>query len=281
MSLDFSESQIQRYARHILLPQVGGQGQEKLLNSKVLVIGAGGLGSPVLMYLAAAGVGTIGIVDDDVVDLSNLQRQIIHTTASVGSAKVESAAQTLKAINPDVTVVQHKYRLNVENALDLMADYDLVTDGSDNFATRFLVNDAAYFSKTPLVSGAILRFDGQVATFKNFPGGHQEGPCYRCIFREPPPPGQIPSCSEAGVLGVLCGTVGSLQATEIIKELLGIGETLSGQLLIYDALGTQFRTIKVKRDPGCPLCGETPTILDLSIHNNPTAEACRAEEYRG
>lgn len=275
MILDFTESQIQRYARHILLPQVGGQGQQKLLNSKVLVIGAGGLGSPVLMYLAAAGVGTIGIVDDDVVDLSNLQRQIIHTTDSVGSAKVESAAKTLKAINPDVKVVQHNMRINVKNALDLMADYDLVTDGSDNFATRFLVNDAAYFSKTPLVSGAILRFDGQVATFKNFPGGHEEGPCYRCIFREPPPPGQIPSCSEAGVLGVLCGTVGSLQATEIIKELLGIGETLSGQLLIYDALGTQFRTIKVKRDPGCPLCGEHPTILDLSIHENPDAEGCR------
>jgi adenylyltransferase/sulfurtransferase len=274
MSLNFSESQIQRYARHILLPQVGGQGQEKLLNSKVLVIGAGGLGSPVLMYLAAAGVGTIGIVDDDVVDLSNLQRQIVHTTEAVGSAKVESAAKTLKAINPEVQVVQHKQRISVDNALDLMADYDLVTDGSDNFATRFLVNDAAYFSNTPLVSGAILRFDGQVATFKNFPGGHEEGPCYRCIFREPPPPGQIPSCSEAGVLGVLCGTVGSLQATEIIKELLGIGETLSGQLLIYDALGTQFRSIKVKRDPGCPLCGDNPTILDLSIHENPDAEGC-------
>lgn len=275
MSLDFSESQIQRYARHILLPQVGGQGQQKLLNSKVLVIGAGGLGSPVLMYLAAAGVGTIGIVDDDIVDLSNLQRQIIHTTDSVGSAKVESAAKTLTALNPDVKVIQHKQRISVDNALDLMADYDLVTDGSDNFATRFLVNDAAYFSHTPLVSGAILRFDGQVATFKNFPGGHAEGPCYRCIFREPPPPGQIPSCSEAGVLGVLCGTVGSLQATEIVKELLGIGETLSGQLLIYDALGTQFRTIKVKRDPGCPLCGDNPTILDLSIHANPDPEGCR------
>ena len=273
MTLDFNEEQIQRYARHILLPQVGGAGQEKLFNSKVLVIGAGGLGSPVLMYLAAAGVGTIGIVDDDVVDLSNLQRQIVHTTDRVGVSKVESAAEALRAINPDLNLILHKERITVDNALTLMGPYDLVTDGSDNFATRFLVNDAAYFAKTPLVSGAILRFDGQVSTFKNFPGGDEDGPCYRCIFREPPPPGQIPSCSEAGVLGVLCGTVGSLQATEILKELLGIGDSLSGSLLVYDALATQFRTIKVKRDPGCPLCGETPTITDLSIHQNPEAEA--------
>ncbi|MCW8914303.1 MAG: molybdopterin-synthase adenylyltransferase MoeB [Magnetovibrio sp.] len=268
--MDFSEDQIQRYARHILLPQVGGQGQEKLLNSKVLVIGAGGLGSPVLLYLAAAGVGTIGIVDDDTVDLSNLQRQIVHTTDRVGVAKVESAQQAIHAINPDINVVLHKERINADNALDLMGQYDLVTDGSDNFDTRFLVNDAAYFSHTPLVSGAILRFDGQVATFKNFPGGDEDGPCYRCIFREAPPPGQVPTCSEAGVLGVLCGTVGSLQATEILKELLAIGESLSGSLLIYDALGTEVRKIKVKRDSGCPLCGEHPTITDLSIHKKDT-----------
>lgn len=272
MVLDFTEQQIQRYARHILLPQVGGVGQDKLLNAKVLVIGAGGLGSPVLMYLAAAGVGTIGVIDDDTVELSNLQRQIAHTTASVGTAKVESAAATLKAINPDVTVVTYKDRFGPANALDLIGQYDLVTDGSDNFATRFLVNDAAYFARKPLVTGAILRFDGQVATFKNFPGsGHEDGPCYRCIFREPPPPGQIPSCSEAGVLGVLCGTVGSLQATEILKELLGIGDTLAGALLVYDALATTFRRITVKRDPGCPLCGDAPTITDLSIHD-PEAE---------
>jgi len=274
MSMDFSEQQIQRYARHILLPQVGGEGQEKLLNAKVLVIGAGGLGSPVLMYLAAAGVGTIGIVDDDVVDLSNLQRQIVHTTDRIGVPKVESAAQALRAINPDVNLILHKQRICAENALALMKDYDLVTDGSDNFDTRFLVNDAAYFAKIPLVSGAILRFDGQIATFKNFPGGDADGPCYRCIFREPPPPGQVPSCSEAGVLGALCGTVGALQATEILKELIGIGDSLSGTLLIYDALATQFRNIKVKRDPGCPLCGDTPTIKDLSIHENPTPRAC-------
>lgn len=266
MSLDFSETQIQRYARHILLPQVGGQGQEKLLNSKVLVVGAGGLGSPILLYLAAAGVGTIGVMDDDVVDLSNLQRQIVHTTDRIGTPKVDSAAETLRALNPDVHLVLHEERITAENALTVMESYDLVTDGSDNFDTRFLVNDAAYFSHTPLVSGAILRFDGQIATFKNFPGGDENGPCYRCIFREPPPPGQVPSCSEAGVLGALCGTVGSLQATEILKELLGIGTSLSGSLMIYDALAAEFRTIKVKRDPGCPLCGENPTITDLSIH---------------
>jgi len=274
MGLDFTEQQIQRYARHILLPQVGGQGQEKLLNAKVLVVGAGGLGSPVLMYLAAAGVGTLGIVDDDVVDLSNLQRQIVHTTDRIGVAKVESAATALRAINPDIKLVLHNERITVDNAETLLGAYDLVTDGSDNFSTRFLINDAAYFTRTPLVSGAILRFDGQLATFKNFPGGHQDGPCYRCIFREPPPPGQVPSCSEAGVLGALCGTIGSLQATEILKELLGIGESLSGSLLIYDALATQFRTIKVKRDPGCPLCGDAPTITDLSIHANPKADPC-------
>lgn len=275
MTLDFSDDQIQRYARHILLPQVGGHGQEKLLNSKVLVIGAGGLGSPVLMYLAAAGVGTIGVIDDDHVELSNLQRQIAHTTDSVGTPKVESAVRTLKAINPDVNVIAYKERFGPANALELIGAYDLVTDGSDNFATRFLVNDAAYFARRPLVTGAILRFDGQVATFNNFPGGeHTDGPCYRCIFREPPPPGQIPSCSEAGVLGALCGTVGSLQTTEILKELLGIGDSLSGALLVYDALATQFRRITVKRDPGCPLCGDNPTILDLSIHDADAEIGC-------
>jgi len=274
MPMDFSEDQIQRYARHILLPQVGGEGQAKLLNSKVLCIGAGGLGSPVLMYLAAAGVGTLGIIDDDSVDLSNLQRQIVHTTERVGVAKVESAAVALRAINPDINLALHRERISIDNAQDLISQYDLVTDGSDNFATRFLVNDAAYFAHKPLVSGAILRFDGQVATFKNFPGGDADGPCYRCIFREPPPPGQIPSCSEAGVLGALCGTVGSLQATEILKELLDIGESLSGSLLVYDALATQFRTIRVKRDPGCPLCGDNPTITDLSIHADGGPENC-------
>ena len=265
---DFTEDQVNRYARHILLKEVGGVGQAKLLGSKVLVIGAGGLGSPVLLYLAAAGVGTIGVVDDDRVDLSNLQRQIIHQTASVGLPKVESARQTLAAINPDVTLVAHETRIGPDNAIDLISQYDLVTDGSDNFETRFLVNDAAYFAKKPLVSAAILRFDGQLATFKAHDcddDGHH-GPCYRCIFREPPPPGQIPSCAEAGVLGALCGTMGSLQATEILKELMGIGDSLSGSLLVYEGLAANFRKIRVKADPGCPLCGDNPTITDLTVH---------------
>ncbi|MCP5366301.1 MAG: molybdopterin-synthase adenylyltransferase MoeB [Hyphomicrobiales bacterium] len=266
--MDFSEEQIQRYARHILLREVGGEGQARLMDSRVLVVGAGGLGSPLLLYLAAAGVGTIGVIDDDVVDLSNLQRQIVHSTAAIGTAKVESAARTLAAVNPDVRLVTHKARLDPGNALDLIGGYDLVADGSDNFPTRFLVNDACYFAGKPLVSGAILRFDGQVATFKpahrDADGDH--GPCYRCLFRAPPPPGQIPSCAEAGVLGALCGLVGSLQATEVLKELLGIGDSLSGSLVIIEALGTTFRKIKVKRDPGCPLCGDHPTITDLSIH---------------
>ncbi|MEP0338067.1 MAG: molybdopterin-synthase adenylyltransferase MoeB [Alphaproteobacteria bacterium] len=265
---DFSEDQVNRYARHILLKEVGGIGQAKLLSSRVLVIGAGGLGSPVLLYLAAAGVGTIGVIDDDTVDLSNLQRQIVHQTASVGTPKVESAQATLAAINPDVTLVPHFERITPENALDLMAQYDLVADGSDNFETRFLVNDAAYFAKKPLVTAAILRFDGQLATFKahEADGDGHHGPCYRCIFREAPPPGQIPSCAEAGVLGALCGTMGSLQATEILKELLGIGDSLSGHLMVYEGLAANFRKIKVKADPGCPLCGDNPTITDLSSH---------------
>ena len=262
--MEFSEEQIERYARHIILPEVGGEGQAKLLQSRVLVIGAGGLGSPLLLYLAAAGTGTLGVVDDDFVDLSNLQRQVIHGTGRIGAAKVESARETLGEINPEVTLVTHQTRLNAENALELIADYDLVADGSDNFATRFLVNDACYFAKTPLVSAALLRFEGQISTFKAYLGG--EEPCYRCIFREAPPPGLIPTCAEGGVLGAVAGAMGSIQAVEVIKELLGIGESLSGSLLIYDALTTTFRKIKVKPDPECPLCGENPTIRDLSSH---------------
>ena len=268
--MDFTEQQINRYARHILLREVGGTGQEKLLGAKVLVIGAGGLGSPLLLYLAAAGVGTLGIVDDDVVDLSNLQRQIIHATPDIGLSKVKSAAQTIAAINPDVTVIEHTTRFDASNAIELLSGYDLIADGSDNFKTRFLVNDAAYFSKTTLVSGAILRFDGQVSTFKphELDSEGNAGPCYRCIFREPPPEGQIPSCAEAGVLGALCGMIGSIQATEILKELMGIGESLSGSLLITDGLSTEFRKIRVKRDPGCPLCGDNPEIKDLTLHEH-------------
>jgi adenylyltransferase/sulfurtransferase len=262
--MDFNENQIQRYARHILLPEVGGEGQARLLQSRVLVVGAGGLGSPLLLYLAAAGVGTLGVIDHDVVDLSNLQRQIVHNTQDVGIPKVDSAAETLADINPEVRVVRHRERLEVSNALQIISDYDLVADGSDNFDTRYLLNDACYFAKTPLVSGALLRFDGQLSTFKAHLGdGH---PCYRCLFREPPPPGLVPSCSEAGVFGATAGALGTLQATEVLKELLGIGDSLSGSLLLYDALAATFRKVRIKRDPECPLCGENPSIADLSLH---------------
>ena len=267
--MDFTDEQVERYARHILLPQIGGAGQQKLLKAKVLVVGAGGLGSPLLLYLAAAGVGTIGIIDDDVVDLSNLQRQIVHKTNSIGTAKVKSASSTIADINPDINVIQHDGRITQQNVMDIISAYDIVADGSDNFPTRFLLNDACYFAKKTLVSGAILRFDGQVAVFKNYPGGpddNENGNCYRCIFPAPPPADEVPSCAEAGVLGALCGTVGSIQATEILKEILGIGESMSGRLLVYEALGTTFRNITVKRDPACPLCGDNPRITDLSMH---------------
>lgn len=266
--MDFSEEQIRRYARHIILPEVGGAGQQRLLQSRVLVVGAGGLGSPLLLYLAAAGVGTLGVIDDDVVDLSNLQRQVLHTTARVGMAKVESARRAVAEINPDVRLVLHRARLTADNAFELLADYDVVADGSDNFATRFLVNDACRLAGKTLVSAAMLRFDGQLATYK--PGG----PCYRCLFREPPPPGQIPSCSEAGILGAIAGVMGSLQATEVLKELLGIGESMAGWLLIYDALAASFRRVRVPADPECPLCGATPSIRDLSGHAGGGGDAC-------
>ena len=266
--MDFTETQVRRYARHILLKEVGGEGQARLMQAKVLVVGAGGLGSPLLLYLAAAGVGTLGVIDPDAVDLSNLQRQIVHTTGRIGEPKVDSARQMLAAINPEVTVVTHEERIGADNALAVIANYDLVADGSDNFETRFLLNDACYLANKTLVSGAILRFDGQVATFKAHerqPGGGH-GPCYRCIFREPPPPGEIPSCAEAGVLGALCGVIGSLQATEVLKEILGIGEGLSGWLMLCDGLSAEMRKIRVPADPGCPLCGDHPTIRDLSLH---------------
>ena len=267
--MDFTENQIQRYARHILLNDVVGEGQARLMQSKVLVIGAGGLGSPVILYLAAAGIGTIGVIDDDVVDLSNLQRQIVHTTDAVGTAKVESARQTIKAINPEVNLVTHPHRITADNALELISSYDLVADGCDNFATRFLVNDACYFAKKPLVSAAILRFDGQLYTFRpnDTDAKGDPLPCYRCLFPKAPPPGQVPTCAEAGVLGALCGTMGSLQATEVIKELIGIGDSLAGSILIYEGLATEFQKIRVKADPNCPLCGSTPTITDLSSHD--------------
>lgn len=265
--MDFTEDQIRRYARHIILPEVGGTGQARLLNAKVLVIGAGGLGSPVILYLAAAGVGTIGVIDDDVVDLSNLQRQVLHATSRVGAPKVESAARAVAEINPDVRLVPIRARLEPGNAMEVLEGWDVVADGSDNFSTRFLVNDACRLAGRTLVSAAILRFDGQLSTFK--PGG----PCYRCIYREAPPEGAVPTCSSAGILGAIAGTMGSLQATEVLKELLGIGESMSGRLMIYDALSVAFRTIKVPRDPGCPLCGDHPAITDLSAHGS-TAHAC-------
>jgi adenylyltransferase/sulfurtransferase len=263
-----SEAQIRRYARHILLDDIGGAGQQKLLAARVLVVGAGGLGSPLLLYLAAAGVGTIGIVDDDAVDLSNLQRQIVHTTPAIGRPKVESACATLAAINPDVRVVPYPVRLSAANAAGIVRDYDIVADGSDNFPTRFLLNDTCYFAGRPLVSAAILRFDGQLSTFKAYArhadGGH--GPCYRCLYREPPPAGQVPSCAEAGVLGAFAGVLGALQATEVIKELLGIGDSLDGFLLVCDGLGATFRKVSLRADPDCPLCGKRPSLTDIAAH---------------
>jgi len=254
--MDFSEDQIKRYARHILLDEVGGVGQEKLLKAKVLAIGAGGLGSPLILYLAAAGVGTIGVVDDDKVDLSNLQRQILHTTDRVGVSKVESAKAQVAAINPDVKLVTHETRLTDANALDLISGYDIIADGSDNFATRFLVNDAAYFAKKTLVSAAVLRFDGQLYTFKP----HAGGPCYRCLYPAAPPPGEVPTCAEAGILGAVAGVMGTLQATEVLKEILGVGQSMAGRMLIYDALSTAMRTVKINPDPACPLCSPQATI---------------------
>jgi molybdopterin/thiamine biosynthesis adenylyltransferase len=259
--MDFTDNQIRRYARHILLREVGGIGQEKLLKSKVLVVGAGGLGSPVIMYLAAAGVGTIGVVDDDTVDLSNLQRQIVHTTARIGVSKVSSATQAVADINPDVNLVEHRQRLNLDNVLPLISDYDVIADGSDNFPTRFLLNDACYFAKKTLVSAAVLRFDGQLSTFKP----HADGPCYRCLYPEPPPPGVIPTCEEAGVLGAVAGVLGTLQATEVLKELLGIGEGMAGRLMVYDALAATSRVVKLNPDPECPLCSPKATIKKLQL----------------
>jgi molybdopterin/thiamine biosynthesis adenylyltransferase/rhodanese-related sulfurtransferase len=239
-----------RYSRHTLIPEVGEAGQLKLLGARVLLIGAGGLGSPAAYYLAAAGVGTIGLVDDDVVDASNLQRQIIHTTDRVGMLKAESAKLAIEALNPDVTVNVHATRINRDNVLDIIAGYDVIVDGADNFPTRYLLADASLMARKPLVHASILRFEGHASVFIPY-----DGPCYRCLFPEPPPPDLAPSCGEAGVLGVLCGVMGNIQANEAIKVILGIGETLSGRLLVYDALGMEFNELKVRRDPNCPGCG--------------------------
>lgn len=256
--MEFTEEQLQRYSRHIILPEVGGKGQKRLLNAKVFIVGAGGLGCPVGYYLTAAGVGTIGIIDNDTVELSNLQRQIAHSTHTLGMPKVESAKRTFEALNPDVKVIAIKDRITKDNIMDLIKDYDIVVDGSDNFPTRYLVNDACVMLGKPLVSGAILRFEGQVTTI--IP---KEGHCYRCLFEEPPPAGLVPSCQEAGVLGVLPGIVGALQATEVLKLILGKGEVLKNELLIYNALNTSFRKVKVRRNPDCPVCGDKPRIVEL------------------
>jgi sulfur-carrier protein adenylyltransferase/sulfurtransferase len=247
-----------RYSRHLLIPEVGEEGQLKLLDSKVLLIGAGGLGSPASLYLAAAGVGRIGIVDADVVDESNLQRQIVHSTESLGEPKVESAKRAVEALNPDVEVVAYKERLTSENIERILADgWDVIVDGADNFPTRYLVNDASIWHKIPVVHGSIYRFEGQVTVFKPY-----EGPCYRCLFPTPPPPELAPSCAEGGVLGVLPGVIGSLQASEALKLALGIGEPLIGRLLLFDALAATFDEVKLRRDPDCPVCGEHPTITE-------------------
>ena len=264
--MEFTDEQLHRYARHIVLPEVGGIGQAKLLEASVLVVGAGGLGAPLLLYLAAAGVGTIGVVDDDVVELSNLQRQVIHATTRIGTSKVESAGAAMANINPSVAVIMHDKRLGPVNVLELIEDYDLIADGSDNFATRFLLGDACHFAGKTLVSAAILRFEGQIATFKSHLG--PDWPCYRCLFDKPPRDGLIPSCAEGGVLGALAGTVGSIQATEVLKEVMGIGDSRAGSLLIYDALTTMFRKLRLKRNPECRLCGNRPSITDLSVHTD-------------
>jgi adenylyltransferase/sulfurtransferase len=258
-STGFTPEQVQRYARHLILPEVGGAGQRKLLNTSVLLLGAGGLGSPAAMYLAAAGIGRIGIVDFDVVDASNLQRQILHGTEDLGRPKSESAAETLRSLNPDVEVVQHRLHVSSENALDVFRPYDVIVDGTDNFPTRYLANDAAFFLAKPLVHGAIYRFEGQLTVFD---AARCSG-CYRCLFPNPPPPGAVPSCAEAGVFGVLPGIVGSMMAFETIKHVLGIGRGLIGKLLIFEGIDMDFRRVNLRRNPACPLCGDSPTVTGL------------------
>ena len=255
---ELSVDEVKRYSRHLIIPDVGMTGQKRLKNAKVLVVGAGGLGSPALLYLAAAGVGTLGIVDFDVVDESNLQRQIIHGVSDVGHPKAESARDSIREINPYVNVVLHTERLDSDNAMAIFEPYDLIVDGTDNFATRYLVNDAAVLLGKPYVWGSIYRFDGQASVF-----WAEYGPCYRCLYPEPPPPGMVPSCAEGGVLGVLCASIGSIQVNEAIKVITGIGDPLVGRLMIYDALEMTYRSVQVRKDPECPVCGKNPTITEL------------------
>ena len=257
-----TDAEITRYSRNILLPELGAVGQARLAAARVLVVGAGGLGSPLALYLAAAGVGTIGLVDPDVVELSNLQRQVLHDEAALGRNKAESGRDRLHAINGAIRVVAHPERVRAANVMPLLADYDIVCDGTDNFAARFLLADATVLARRTLVTAAALRFEGQLSVFKP----HAGGPCYRCLHPEPPPPGLVPPCSEAGILGAVTGVMGSLQAAETIKEIAGIGDTLAGRLLLWDALATRIRVIALPRDPDCPLCGAHPVITDLGAH---------------
>jgi adenylyltransferase/sulfurtransferase len=278
--MGLTPEEIERYKRHLVLRDVGAQGQLKLKSARVLVVGAGGLGSPVLMYLAAAGVGTLGIIDDDRVTLSNLQRQIVHDTSRVGVAKVESAREAIARLNPHVRVETYEAKIDAGNALDIIGRYDLVADGSDNFATRYLVSDACYLARKPLVFAALGPFDGYLTTFKPHETGPdgKPWPTYRCLFPEAPPAGTVANCAEVGVLGAVVGVVGSLQATEVLKELLGIGDSLAGHLLIYDGLGQRFERVRFAWDPDNPLSGRAPTIKDLSIHAAATAGAvCQVE----
>ncbi|MCP4131557.1 MAG: molybdopterin-synthase adenylyltransferase MoeB [bacterium] len=268
--MNLNEEQIERYSRHIILKDVGGKGQEKLLNSKVLIIGAGGLGAPAALYLAAAGVGTLGIVDGDVVDLSNLQRQVIHFTPDVGKAKVDSAREKINLVNPDVTVIPYNERVYAENISDIIADYDFIIDGTDNFPAKFLVNDAAVMNGKPFSHAGILRFYGQTIT--HVPGKA----CYRCLFDSPPPKGSVPSCSEAGILGVVAGILGTIQAAEAIRYILGIGELLTDSLLHYDAYTMDFRKIKVKKNPNCKVCSEDPEIRELKDYEQPVCDLAAA-----
>ena len=256
--IEFTDEQIERYSRHIILPEVGGAGQQKMLEARILLLGAGGLGSPAAYYLAAAGIGNLGIVDFDQVDLSNLQRQIIHSTERIGMLKTESAKKTIQALNPDVNVTLYNEKIDSSNIISIIKDYDYVVDGSDNFPTRYLVNDACVMENKTLIHGSIYRFEGQVTVFKP-----NSGPCYRCLYPEPPPPEMSPNCQEGGVLGVLAGIIGNLQVVEVLKLILGIGEPLVGKLLTYDALKTEFRNLNLRKDASCPLCGEEPTIKEL------------------
>lgn len=268
-SNSLTPEQRDRYSRHTLLPEVGVDGQVKLLEAKVLLLGAGGLGAPTALYLAAAGIGKIGLVDDDVVDASNLQRQVIHKTSTVGKSKTSSAREAIENLNPDVEVVEYNFRLNAENILDVIRDYDIIVDGADNFPTRYLLNDASVRLKKPVVSASILSFDGQISTFMPY-----EGPCYRCLYPTPPPPEMAPSCSENGVLGVMAGMMGLLQANEVMKLVLGIGEPLIGRLLLYEALGTRFTELKVRRDPDCPICGpNAPEVPESEMGQFPDYDA--------